>query len=245
MNKNLGLEQSIHDSCYGEEGAKSVLICKDVFKDYKVGNTTIRVLRGVSFFAKQGKLSVIRGRSGSGKSTLVHILGGIEAPDAGEVLWQQKSIYSMCPNSLALWRAKTIGFVFQSYYLLPELSVLENVILPAKIVKSDLHTAKKRALQLLDSVGLSSRVNHRPTELSGGERQRAAIARALINSPEIILADEPTGNLDSDSARCVLDLFLDLQRSWKLTSVIVTHDEKITTYADESYLLDEGKLKKF
>jgi lipoprotein-releasing system ATP-binding protein len=223
---------------------RSALSCRELVKVFRTGDCAVHVLDGLTFAARPGKLNVICGSSGSGKSTLLHILGGIEKPDAGEVTWRNKSIYAMSSEVLAQWRSATVGFIFQAYHLLPELSVFENVLLPAKILGKDVRAAHQRARQLIERVGLHSRKDHRPGELSGGERQRAAIARALVNSPEVILADEPTGNLDRDNGRRVMDLFLELQREWQLTTVLVTHDEKIAALGDERYLLCDGKLKK-
>lgn len=220
------------------------LRCKNVDKIYKSGDITLRVLQGVTYEPQPGKLNVISGSSGSGKSTLLHIMGGLEKPESGEVLWENQSIYTYSSEVLARWRCETVGFVFQAYHLLPELSVWENVILPAKILGKSRIEAMRRARLLVERVGMTSRMHHRPTELSGGERQRAAIARALVNNPRVVLADEPTGNLDKENGQRVLELLLELQREWQLTTVLVTHDEKIAALGDERYLLCDGRLKK-
>ncbi len=193
----------------------------------------VTVLNGISLEANRGELVAVVGRSGAGKSTLLNLLGGIDTPDSGEVLIDGINLFKQSETGRTAIRAEKIGYVFQSYHLLPEMSILENVMLPAMALK---HLSKAemqdKATGLLNRVGLSSRLSHRPRELSGGEQQRAAIARALMNDPLLILADEPTGNLDKETGNSVLDLLFELVRSQGSSMIIVTHDEKVASRCD-------------
>jgi lipoprotein-releasing system ATP-binding protein len=184
---------------------------------------------------------MIQGASGSGKSTLLQILGGLDAPQKGSVCWQAESIYAWPQSRLARWRNASVGFVFQSYHLLPELSAVENVDLPAMLGGKG---SRQRALELLDQVGLADRADHRPAELSGGEQQRVAIARALRNDPALLLADEPTGNLDSATGAEIVNLLLGVQREQKKTLIVVTHDDSMAVLGQNRMVLAQGKLKK-
>ncbi|MDH3345584.1 MAG: ABC transporter ATP-binding protein, partial [Kiritimatiellaceae bacterium] len=183
----------------------------------------------------------IMGASGSGKSTLLHILGGLDRPDSGDVLFEGSSLVRMKGPARASFRANRCGFIFQSYHLLPELDVLQNIMLPS--MASRCKDSKNRAKYLLDRVGLSGRIDHRPMELSGGEQQRVALARALMNEPDLILADEPTGNLDSHTGGNVLNSLFDLAQSEKLTLIMVTHNEEVARLCQRELVLKDGKLE--
>ncbi len=215
------------------------LACSALRKTFRLGRADLEILRGIdATFACRG-LSTIQGASGSGKSTLLQILGGIEPPDSGEVRWQGESIYRWSRARLAAWRNLSVGFVFQAYHLFPELSALENVDFPARLARQSDPAA---AAQLLEQVGLGSRLYHRPSELSGGEQQRVAIARALRNNPALLLADEPTGNLDAATGREIIDLLLRLHAERGHCLIIVTHDDRIAALGQRIYRLEEGKL---
>lgn len=211
----------------------------NIKKKFKLGHNQIGVLESVSYSFALGQLTTIQGASGSGKTTLLQILGGLEKPDEGEVKADGQSLYALNSNQLSEFRNQRIGFVFQSYYLLPELTALENVML-AGIIGG--RPNKPRALDLMEKVGLTHRLKHRPLELSGGEQQRVAIARALMNQPQLILADEPTGNLDEQTGRRIIDLLLDLQQKEGLTALLVTHDGDIAACGKHRLQLKEGRL---
>jgi len=206
----------------------------------KYGN--LEVLKGVDVEIKQGEVVSIVGASGAGKSTLLHILGTLDKVDSGELRFNERLISSMGPSNLADFRNKHIGFIFQFHNLLPEFTALENVCIPAYIAKTDKSKAEARGLELLSFLGLGERAHHKPNELSGGEQQRVAVARALINAPDIILADEPSGNLDSKNARELHELFFDLRKQYNQTFVIVTHNEELAQMADRTLVMKDGKL---
>jgi len=215
------------------------LACSSLHKTFRLGRTDLEILRGLEVaFPRQG-VSTIQGASGSGKSTLLQILGGLERPDSGKVSWQGESIYDWSRGQLAAWRNLTVGFVFQAYHLFPELSALENVEFPARLArKSD----PALGSHLLDQVGLGSRLHHRPAELSGGEQQRVAIARALRNRPALLLADEPTGNLDINTGHDIIDLLLRLHEEHSNCLIIVTHDNTIASLGKQTYRLELGQI---
>jgi lipoprotein-releasing system ATP-binding protein len=215
------------------------LTCSALHKTFRLGHTDLEILRGLDAAFPQGGLNTIQGASGSGKSTLLQILGGLEHPDAGEVRWQGESIYGWSRGKLARWRNLSIGFVFQAYHLFPELSALENVEFPARLARRG---DPAQGAQLLDQVGLGSRLHHRPSELSGGEQQRVAIARALRNNPALLLADEPTGNLDTTTGHEIIDLLLRLHQERGNCMIIVTHDDRIAALGQRIYRLEEGVL---
>ncbi|MDR2463187.1 MAG: ABC transporter ATP-binding protein [Verrucomicrobiales bacterium] len=220
----------------------NTLEIKDVSKFFPFGRgRRIEVLADVSLTLPAAGTLTISGSSGSGKTTLLNVIGGLAQPTSGGVWWNGKSIYADSRAGLTQWRRQTVGLVFQSYQLMPELSVLENVLLPAAFRR---HDASRSAAELLEQVGLKNRIQHRPTELSGGEQQRVAIARALINNPALILADEPTGNLDPANSEVVLRLLLDLVRKQHKTLVLVTHDDSIAQRMDLRYRLIGGKLSR-
>ncbi|MEI8196215.1 MAG: ABC transporter ATP-binding protein [Phycisphaerae bacterium] len=219
-----------------------------VTKSYRIGPVDLPVLRGVDLSIGQGEFVAIMGASGSGKSTLLHIAGALDQPDSGRVLFRGESVSDMGRWTRHHLRNESFGFVFQFYHLLPELNVLENVLLPA-MVKAPWFDAilrarpgKEKALDLLTRFGLQHRLRHRPAELSGGERQRVAIARALINQPALLLADEPTGNLDSKTGRTILDVLVDLHHQGQ-SILLVTHDPHVAAMADRVVELDDGRLR--
>jgi putative ABC transport system ATP-binding protein/lipoprotein-releasing system ATP-binding protein len=219
--------------------SSSSLTCRALAKSFRLGRTDLEILRGVEATFPRRGLSTIQGASGSGKSTLLQILGGLEKPDAGAVQWEGDSIYDWPRPKLAAWRNLTVGFVFQAYHLFPELSALENVEFPARLAgRGD----EDRGADLLEKVGLAERLHHRPAELSGGEQQRVAIARALRNDPALLLADEPTGNLDTKTGREIVDLLLRLHEERGNCLIIVTHDDRIAALGQQTYRLDQGLL---
>lgn len=213
-------------------------------KKYVMPHKSIDVLNEASLEVNAGELVAVVGRSGAGKSTLLNVLGGLDSPEKGEVLIDGKSLFDLSSSRRTALRAERIGFVFQSYHLLPEMTILENVMLPAMALgKLSSAEMRKRAADLLTLVGLEGRFSHRPSELSGGEQQRAAIARALINEPSIILADEPTGNLDKATGELVLDLLFDLVRTRGALMLIVTHDPGVAARCDRSLNLVSGRFE--
>ena len=225
-----------------------ILEAQGIHKTYKLGLAQVNVLKGADLSIKKGEFAAIVGASGSGKSTLLHILGALDMPDKGVVRFEGRELGKMFGWELNHYRNKMVGFIFQFYHLLDELNVLENVILPAMVPVSAIKWmvmragVKKRAKELLEKVGLAERMNHKPYQLSGGERQRTAIARALINEPTLLLADEPTGNLDSVTGNGILELLEGLNRAGQ-TIVMVTHDERIARRAGRIITLADGKVK--
>ena len=224
------------------ESKRPLLAANDLAKTYRIGRRTVPVLRGVSFEVHAGEFVALRGASGSGKSTLLHLLGGLDVPDAGLIEFDGERVDGWGPARLAAFRNLRVGFVFQAYHLLPELDALENVCLPARVARRPAGEAEVRARALLVRVGLGERLDHRPAELSGGEQQRVAIARALINQPRLVLADEPTGNLDSQSGGGILDLLCSIQREEGMTLVMVTHDPRVAARAPRVLELVDGRV---
>jgi predicted ABC-type transport system involved in lysophospholipase L1 biosynthesis ATPase subunit len=212
-------------------------------KSYRLGGRTIDVLKGVSLVAPRGDFLALRGASGAGKSTLLHLLGGLDLPNSGEVLFSGQSLRSLGSSELARWRNTRVGFIFQAYHLLPELNALENVCIPARLARAAPAKVAEKARDLLARVGLADRLDHRPLELSGGEQQRVVIARCLINSPDLILADEPTGNLDSHTGEEIMDLLCVLRREFNTTMIIATHDLQVARRAARSLDLQDGAVK--
>jgi len=220
-----------------------MLVVLDIHKHYDHPAGKVQVLRGIDLKVNTGDVVAIVGPSGAGKSTLLHIMGGLDQPAEGQVIFEGEDLYKIPEQKRAQIRNMKIGFIFQFYHLLPEFTALENVILPALIEKNaNIEVVKLKAIQLLDKVGLGDRCEHKPHELSGGEQQRVAIARALINEPKVIFCDEPTGNLDSESGKCVIDLLMDLNQKNKQTLVIVTHDEAIAKRSHHVVPMRDGKL---
>ena len=201
---------------------------------------SLHVLKGVDISITKGEIVSIAGSSGAGKTTLLHILGTLDSPDGGELWFNSKRLDNMKPKELAAFRNKHIGFVFQFHHLLPEFSALENICIPGWIAGENQATLKKKALELLDRLGLSERAEHKPSQLSGGEQQRVAVARALINDPEVIFADEPTGTLDTANATSMHNLFKQLRDELNQTFLIVTHNEELASMSDRVLHLKDG-----
>ena len=216
----------------------------DLGKDYREGSgEALHVLQGVNFSLKAGETAAIIGTSGSGKSTLLNLLGGLDKPTAGQVLINNDNLFTINEQARCRIRNQHLGFIYQFHHLLPEFTALENVAMPQLINGMDKDMARDMATRLLTEVGLGGRLLHKPGELSGGERQRAAIARAMINSPDCILADEPTGNLDRKNAENALELIMQLNSSYKTSLIMVTHDLHIAEQLDTVYELEDGILK--
>lgn len=215
------------------------LAARNLCQTYHLGKEKLEVLRGIDLEVAQGEVVFLRGASGAGKSTLLYTLAGLERPAAGDVIFEQEQLFSLRGNRLADLRNRRMGFVFQSYFLLPELTALENVLLPAMLANQSL---EKRACELLERVGLSQRMEHLPSQLSGGEQQRVAIARALINNPSILFADEPTGNLDATTGSSIIDLLLGLTREEKKTFIAVTHDPALAARGDRELMIVDGRI---
>lgn len=234
-------------------GSSSILSVRDVRKTYKLGRVKVPVLHGVDLDVQRSEWVTILGASGSGKSTLLHLMGGLDRPDKregqrGSIMFEGNDLARQGKRALDRYRADDIGFVFQFYHLLPELSVLQNVCVGSMILHGRLgymskrSATQERATELLERFGLGHRLKHRPAELSGGERQRVAIARALINEPKVLLADEPTGNLDMKTGASILDAMIEYRENAGLTMVMVTHDERIAARADRVIRLVDGRV---
>lgn len=215
------------------------LIARNLQQTYHLGTTSLEVLKGIDITVEKGEILFLRGASGSGKSTLLYILAGLEKPLQGTVEFEKQALFSMKSHHLALLRNQSMGFVFQSYFLLPELTALENVKFPAMLAGKK-KEAEARAL--LTRVGLKERMDHLPSQLSGGEQQRVAIARALINNPTILFADEPTGNLDASTGASIIDLLLDLTSQDQRTLVAVTHDPQLAAKGDRELIIEGGLI---
>jgi predicted ABC-type transport system involved in lysophospholipase L1 biosynthesis ATPase subunit len=213
------------------------LIGRDLFQSFRMGPRKIEVLRGISIEIEHGEIVFICGASGAGKTTLLYTLAGLERPEAGQVEFEGRNLYSGRPSTQARFRNEKMGFVFQGYFLLPELTAIENVSLPGLIGG---RSSIEKARESLRAVGLEERMQHLPAELSGGEQQRVAIARALTNDPEIIFADEPTGNLDSQTGNAIVDLLMKLARQRNQTLLIVTHDTDLATRGDRQLHIRDG-----
>lgn len=223
---------------------EEIIKVEDVWKTYKLGEVDLTVLKGINFSIKSGSFVAIMGPSGSGKSTLLHIIGALDLPSKGRTFISGRDISRMSEDDLSKVRGKKIGFVFQQFNLLPNLTALENVILPMVFQSVGEKERKKRAGDLLASFGLGERLEHRPNELSGGERQRIAIARALANDPDIIVADEPTGNLDSTTGKKIMNILVDLHKNQKKTIIVVTHDPNIADYTEQTINIKDGQIIK-
>jgi putative ABC transport system ATP-binding protein len=222
-----------------------MLQVKQLTRSFKSGDIIVTAVNDVSFEIPQGKFASIIGRSGSGKSTLLSLLGGLDKPTGGDIIVDGKSLARLHDHALIAYRCKSIGFVFQSYNLIPNLTAAENVMLPMEFAGLSPHERKARAAHLLDQVGLEGdKQNRKPGRLSGGEQQRVAIARALANKPKLILADEPTGNLDEQTGKMIFDLLHSLSRSEDTTIVAVTHDLSIAGRTDVTFRLQDGKVVK-
>jgi lipoprotein-releasing system ATP-binding protein len=218
------------------------LVASGLRKNYTLGSQELEVLRGVDVRVRRGEALVIVGASGAGKSTLLHLLGGLDAPSAGDVSLDGASLFEMSRAERTKLRNEQIGFVFQSYNLLPELDALENVCMPSLLQPRKRDGVEERGVELLKAVGLGARLGHRPAELSGGEQQRVAVARALMNRPSLVLADEPTGNLDSKTGEAILDLLWRLREESGTTLVMVTHDEHAATRGERVLEIADGRI---
>lgn len=216
---------------------------KDIHKTYAEGSRAVKVLRGVELTIEPGETVAIVGASGAGKSTLLNLLGTLDRPSSGELLFKGKDIFTFSDSGLAEFRNRSIGFVFQFHHLLPEFSALENVMLPALIGGTTRSEAEALSTALLEEVGLGQRLSHKPGELSGGEQQRSAIVRALVRTPELILADEPTGNLDAGTGAEVFELLLGLNKARKTTLIVVTHNQALANRMQRRLEMADGKLK--
>jgi len=219
-----------------------ILITKDLYKSFYIDNKEIPVLKGINITIYEGEMVAITGASGVGKSTLLNILGTLDRPTGGEVLFRGINLFRKEEKDLALFRNKTVGFIFQFHHLLPEFNVLENTLIPAMIYKKKKHESLSLAKELLERVGLKDRLYHMPGELSGGEQQRVAIARALINRPEIVLADEPTGNLDTHTGNEVFKLLKEIQKEFHTTFIVVTHNESLARQTDRILHMVDGQI---
>ncbi len=220
-----------------------MLEARDLYKSYRTGRVELTVLHGVSLRVAPGVFLAIVGPSGAGKSTLVHLLAGLDVPTRGEVLWDDRPLSRMTDAQRAAFRNRTVGIVFQFYHLLPELTALENVMLPGFVQgHHSTRALRERALRCLGQVGLGARVHHKPSALSGGEQQRTAIARALVNEPQLLLCDEPTGNLDSKTGAEVADLLVGLHRQRRVSLILVTHEQALAALADSTIVLRDGRV---
>ena len=207
-----------------------------------MGSRSLEVLRGVDLEVARGEFLALRGASGAGKSTLLHLIGGLDSPDSGEILFEGRDITNFSESELTNFRNRRAGFIFQAYHLLPELTALENVCLPARIGRISATVAESRAAELLQQVGLKDRIDHKPYELSGGEQQRVAIARSLVVRPDLILADEPTGNLDSRTGMEIIELLKNMCVQLNAALIIATHDAKVATAAQRVIELADGRV---
>jgi lipoprotein-releasing system ATP-binding protein len=220
-----------------------LLVGEDLEKEYRTGPEVVRVLRGASIAVGTGEVVALVGASGVGKSTLLHLLGALDRPTAGRVLFEGEDVFGRGEAGLVRYRRHQVGFVFQFYNLLGEMTALENTMIPALLARRAVREARDLATEALAEVGLADRLRHRPGELSGGEQQRVAIARALMNRPHAILADEPTGNLDPKTSEVIFDLFMRLQAERSLAFLIATHNPELARRADRAYRLVEGRAR--
>jgi len=223
--------------------AEALIKLENVWKVYKLGEIDLSVLKGINLEIMQGSFVTIMGPSGSGKSTLMYLLGLLDTPSEGKIYLQGQDTSNFSQDKLAEVRGKKIGFIFQQFNLLQNLTALENVMLPMIFQGIPEITRKEKAKVLLESVNLGKRINHKPTEMSGGEQQRIAIARALVNNPEILIADEPTGNLDSSTGKIIMETLADMHKNYKKTIVVVTHDPNIAHYSQNIIHIQDGQIK--
>jgi ABC-type lipoprotein export system ATPase subunit len=219
-----------------------LLSARGLHKTYVLGQRSLEVLRGVDLEVRRGEFLALRGASGAGKSTLLHLLGALDTPNLGRVVLAGRDLATLGRRELARLRSQEVGFIFQAYYLLPELDALENVCLPARMARTPAAQAEARGRELLGRVGLGERLEHKPYELSGGEQQRVAIARAMINQPDLILADEPTGNLDSHTGAEIIDLLCALRDEKQTTLIMATHDGRVAARAPKVMELVDGQI---
>jgi lipoprotein-releasing system ATP-binding protein len=222
---------------------EALLVARDLQKRYTLGRRAVEVLRGVSLEITAGEFVALRGASGAGKSTLLHLIGGLDTPDAGDIIVCGQDLRKISSSALSRFRTERIGFIFQAYHLLPEFDALENVCIPGRIARHDAAEVRNRAKTLLERVGLGARLDHRPYELSGGEQQRVAIARALVNRPDVIIADEPTGNLDSHTGHEILALLQEIRAEMNTTLLIATHEAHVANSAPRVIRLIDGQIE--
>ena len=220
----------------------TILSAKGVFKEFKTAERTLPVLKGIDLELRTGEVAAVTGASGVGKSTLLHILGGLDRPTRGEITILDTTINTQSEKALARFRNRTIGFVFQFHYLLDDFSALENVMIPLILAEKSPVEARRRAELLLEQVGLQERATHRPKQLSGGEQQRVAVARALANEPNIVLADEPSGNLDTATGRALHELLLQLNSQQDITFLIATHNEELASGCHRRFTMVDGRV---
>ncbi len=220
----------------------TILRCENIFKTYHTEEKTIEVLRGVTLELEESETTVVVGASGAGKSTFLHILSGLDEPDKGKVYYMNEDLFEKSDEEISAFRNQNIGFVFQFHYLLPEFTAEENVALPMLVQNISFSKAIERARVLLKEVNLEERASHKPAELSGGEQQRVAIARALANNPKILFADEPTGNLDSDTSKLIENLLVNLREKYGLTLLIVTHNNELKKIGGRVITMKDGKI---
>jgi lipoprotein-releasing system ATP-binding protein len=223
--------------------SEPILEARALYKSYPSGAALLPVLQGLELTVAEGEMVAVVGASGVGKSTLLHVLGTPDVPDSGSVWIGGRDVFQMREPERTALRSRTLGFVFQFHHLLPEFTALENVMMPLRIARVGGAAARERAGELLRALGLGDRTHHRPAELSGGEQQRVAVARALVGSPRLVLADEPTGNLDPHTSEALLEVLLELHQSRGLTSILVTHSEKIASRCDRVLVMEEGRLR--
>jgi len=223
---------------------ESIIRIRDVKKIYQMGSEQIHAIDGISMNIYQGEVCCLLGKSGSGKSTLLNLIAGLEKPTEGKIIFHKKHIERMDEDQLADFRRQYVGFVFQSYNLLPTLTALENVTLPLIFKGIPKKEREERAMEMLKAVGLEERAKHKPFEMSGGQQQRVSIARAFVNQPPVVFADEPTGNLDTKTTYEMMDLITGLAKKYNQTLVIVTHDLELAEYADRVVVLQDGKIEK-
>jgi putative ABC transport system ATP-binding protein len=216
----------------------------DVYRAYRMGQEKIYAVNGVSLEIEEGEICCMKGPSGSGKSTLLHLMAGLDKPSKGAITIGKTRIDKLSENQLALFRQRYVGFIFQSYYLIPTLTALENVAMPLTFCGVPRSKRIKKAKELLDAVGLKDRMKHKPSEMSGGQQQRVSIARAFANNPKVVFADEPTGNLDTATTFEMMNLMTDMAKTWNQTMVIVTHDNEISGYASRIINIRDGKIEK-
>ena len=224
---------------------EEIIRLEDVWKRYDLGKAgELTVLKEITFTINQGEFVAITGPSGSGKSTMMNLVGALDVPSFGSVFLQDKNVAVISESSLSVLRGETIGFIFQQFNLIPTLNALQNVMLPIELINAPEKEAKERATMLLEKLGLGDRMHHKPNELSGGQQQRVAIARALANNPEVVLADEPTGNLDSKTGKFVVDFLSDLNKKEGKTIVLITHDPELVKYAKRIIFMKDGRVEK-
>ncbi len=223
---------------------EEIITLKDVWKTYRMGDVEVHALRGLNLSIKKGEFVSIQGPSGSGKSTAMNMVGALDLPTRGKIYLDNKDISTMSESDLAQIRGKKIGFIFQQFNLIPTMSALENVALPMMFQGASKEKRERRAKELLEMVELGERLDHKPYEMSGGQQQRVAIARSLVNEPEVILADEPTGNLDSKTSNIVMEFLKDLHKNKKTTIIMVTHDPDTAKFAERVESLHDGQIIK-